>query len=353
MLRPPVATAQTPAPPAAEQPGGYTPAFDPLPGFPRPPDAPRTLYAPALAAPLYGCAPLPEKYFVQGDPLLDPPELPQPGWFIDVGVGVVKPHFTGIMGSNTVQIGNLPPDTVAGLPSASLDWTGAPQLQIGHRLPTGFGEFALSFRGLGTQGTGSIPAADGLAVLRSRLDFSQIGADYLSREYSLLPEWDMKWHLGVRLVYLYFDSRADEPFDLAAAGSGVFEQRTTNSYWGIGPNAGLELARRVDGTGLSFVGRVDCATVLGRIRQGFFETSTTTGPGGQFLSGETRISGSQDVPLVNVQVGLSWNPPIRPCTQLFLGYNYEHWWNIGKVSNFGTAGELTDQGLLLRLAINF
>jgi hypothetical protein len=299
---------------------------------------------------LYGCAPLPEKYFIR-DRLLDPPEIPQPGWFIDAGVGVVVPHFkSGLI--NTVQIGALSPDTVA-LPSAPLDWTGVPQLQFGYRLPDGFGEFALGFRGLGTQGTGSFAAADGLAVLHSRLDFSQIGVDYFSREYALLPKWDMKWHAGLKLVYLYWDSRTDEPFSLAAAGSEVFDQRTTNSYWGIGPNAGLELARRMEGTGLSFASRVDCATALGRIRQGFFEQSTTVGPNGLFLAGETRNSGSQQVPILNLQVGVSWQPPVRPNAQFFVGYNYEYWWNIGKLSNDGTSGQLSVQGVLLRLAVNF
>ena len=64
--------------------------YNPLPGLPRPPDQPRSLLAPATA-PLYEPAALPGPYF-ERDPLLDPPELPPPGWFADVDVLAAKAH---------------------------------------------------------------------------------------------------------------------------------------------------------------------------------------------------------------------------------------------------------------------
>ena len=87
------------------------------------------------------------------------------------------------------------------LPAAGLDWTVAPRLEVGYRLPSAFGDVRrLSYRFLATDGNGSTSGLDGTASLHSRLDFNQIDLDYLSREFSLAPHWDMKWHFGLRLA---------------------------------------------------------------------------------------------------------------------------------------------------------
>jgi hypothetical protein len=304
------------------------------------------------ASPLYACDPLPGPYF-ERDGLLDPPQLPPPGWFAGVEFELVKAHVKNrLMGM--VQIGTNAPDTVQ-LESASLDWTVAPRFEVGYRLPSGFGEFALAYRFFSSQGTSVFPAVDAPADVQSRLAVSMVDLDYVSREYSLWSRWDMKWRAGLRIVSIYFDSRADEPFDLAAAGSGVFEQRTSNSFVGFGPHVGLELARRFEQSGLALVGRIDGGGQLGRIRHGFFEVSTTAGPDGQLLTGETRLSGSQDVPVLSWQLGLSWQPP-GPRYQdvhFFLGYHYEYWWNVGRLSSTTSRGEMSDQGIFMWAEFNF
>ena len=342
----PRATAQAPAMLPLSQAAAPTtttaPQFDPLPGFPHPPEVPRSLLAPAPLTPPYGCANLPEPYFVH-DPLLDPPDFPQPGWLFSAEVGLVGPH---IYATGTLAAG-LPNGDVVNLPVAGFDWTAAPRLLAGYRLPSGFGEFALAYRGLSTDGNGSAPGLDTTAALRSRLDFNEVDFDYLSREFSLMPHWDMKWHAGLRYLYLYFDSRADEPFPAAAAGSGIFEQRFSNSYWGVGPDAGLELARHMEGSGLSFVGRLDAGGVLGRIRQGFFDR--TVG----LVDTEARFSGSQEVPMLSVETGVSWKPAQLPQAELFVGYDVEYWWHVGSLNSLGTAANMSMQGVLVRLAINY
>ena len=343
------AEAQTPTLHLDPMPGASTTVYDPLPGFPRPPDVPPSLLQPASAT-QYGCADLPEPYFVP-DPLLDRPGCASPGWFLNAEVGFAGPHIIGVQTNAGTPVGNVP--DVLFVPAAGLDWTVSPRLQFGYRLPSAFGEFALSYRFLATDGNGSTNGFDGPAALRTRLDYNVIDVDYLSREFSLAPHWDMKWHIGLRLAELYYDSRADEALALAAAGSTIFEQRFSNSFWGIGPHAGLELQRAVEGTGLSFVGRIDAATLLGRIRQGFYEQSTTLAPNGQFTTFEDRYSGSQDVPILSVQAGVSWRPTAFPQAQLFFGYDFEYWWNVGKLSNIGTAAALSDQEILLRLAFNY
>ena len=37
----------------------------------------------------------------------------------------------------------------------------------------------------------------------------------------------------------------------------------------------------------------------------------------------------------------------------FLGYQFEYWWNVGRLSTSFARGELEDQGVVLRAEFNF
>lgn len=343
------ARAQAPALPAVPVPvpPRESAAPDVLPLLP----APGRVLPAAPPTPTFAPAPLPGPYF-ERDPLLDRPPLPQPGWFADVDLGVVIPHVKNHLTGQVQVPGTGSPDTVM-LGSAPLDWTVFPRIEAGYRLPSGFGAFSLSYRFLAADGTGTARGMDGPAVLKSRLGLNEVGLDYTSAETSLWPHWDMKWSVGVRLLYVFFDSRADESPDLAAAGSTIFEQRESNWYAGFGPHVGLELDRQIDGTGLSFVVRGDGAIYLGRLRQGFFEQSTALGPNGVPLGGEMTTPVSQAVPALGVFVGLRWQPPRWQGANLYLGYQYEHWWDVGKNNSTLSSGELNVQGIFLRAEWNF
>jgi cobalt-zinc-cadmium efflux system outer membrane protein len=318
-----------------------------------PDDTPVTLPAPTvlpptMATPTFAPAAVPGPY-CEVDPLLDRPPLPPPGWFADIDLGAVIPHVKNHM-SGPVQLGiaaGLPeitsprPDIVA-LPNAALDWTAFPRFEAGYRLPSGFGAFSLSYRFLDTQGNSNTVGLDGPAFLHSRLSLNELQCEYTSDETSLWPNWDMKWAVGVRTIWMFFDSRADEPPALAAGGSTVFEQRESNWYWGIGPNVGLELDRQVGCTGLAFVLRGDFSIYLGRLRQRFAEASTTG------LFGETSEGVEQGVPTFGTFVGFRWQPPQWPEAILYLGYQYEHWWDIARNNQTTSTGELNVQGIFVR-----
>jgi hypothetical protein len=338
------------APGSAQTPTPAEP--DPLPGLPRPPDQPASLLLPA-PPPGPQAPPLPGPYF-QADPRLDPPALPPPGWFTEVEAGIlgphVKNHLNGIVQLPGQAKGAMP-DRVH-VPGADLNWTVAPRLGLGYRLPSGFGEFVLDFRPLASDGTGSLPVSGGAVALKSRLDLNEIDLDYASREFSLWPDWDMKWRFGLRLDYVYFDALAAGPAGAAGGGSTVFAARDTDSYVGLGPHWGLKLGRRLGCTGLSLVGQVDSALNLGRIRQGFFEQGTAVNGGP--VAGESHVSSSQAVPMLNAQVGLGWQSAGYQELRFFLGYQYESWWNVGRLSvTPNSRGELSDQGVLLEAEFTF
>ena len=286
-----------------------------------------------------------QRPYFQEDPLLDPPWLPRPGWFVEAEVDPSTAHVKNHL-TNTVQVGaSTPTVQTAGTP---LDWTVSPRFDLGYRLPSGFGEFVFGYRFLATTGTGIGAGPDGPATIKSRLDMQVADLDYASREFSLWPYCDMKWRTGLRLASVFFDSRVDETPGEAAGGSGILESRTSNTYTGVGPHAGVELGHRLGFSGLSLVGGGDAATLLGRIRQGFFEDTTTLG------DGQTRVSGSQAVPIVNACLGFEWQPPAWHDAHFFAGYQYEYWWNVGRLSSTSNSrGELSDQGIVLRAEFNF
>ena len=134
----------------------------------------------------------------------------------------------------------------------------------------------------------------------------------------------------------------------AVGGGGTtFAARDTDHHVGFGPHSGLTLGRRLDGTGLSLVGQVDGALELGRIRQGFFEEGTAVG--GRPVAGQSHVSSSQAVPMLNAQLGVGWQPQGYQNLRFFAGHQYEYWWNGGRLSIApNSRGELSDQGVVLQ-----
>ena len=242
---------------------------------------------------------------------------------------------------------------------APLDWTVSPYLFLGYRLPSGFGDFAVAYRYLATVGSmGVRGAANGPAILSSRLAFNMIDLDYSSHELNFGHGWDMKPTLGLRILTLFFDSQSDQPFALAAAGNGTFQKRETNNLVGLGPHAALELSRHLGNSGWALWLRTDFTDAFDWINDGAFTRSTTLGPAGRPLASQTYVFGHEDTPILNVQVGVTWKPSRYSGTRLFLGYQYEHFWALQAINTFsnGTTaslGQLTDQGVVMQATFNY
>jgi len=352
--------------PAADLAGSTEP--NPLPGLPRPPDQPGSLLRPAPAGPVYGCPELEGRYF-ERDPWLDPADVSHPGWLFDVELDIVGSSVVEHLGQTdppdqvTVAVpGTVHASDVVIVPMAAPNWTASPRFEVGYRLPSGFGEVALAYRFLVAEGTGltadPIAAPDATATLQSHLNMQIGDLDYASRETSLGMNWGVKWRLGLRYADVFFDSQADEPLAAATAGSGIFERSISNNFWGIGPHAGLELNRRRNSCGLGWVARLDSALLFGEVEQRFAEISTSHGPGGLLLSGETHLVNGQQVPMLSGLLGLDWRPPRYPNVDLLLGYTAEYWWNVGRLSdpdlyNGQSGGEVGSHGVLLRLEYNY
>ncbi len=321
-----------------------SPLPDPLPDLPQPLDAPRSLYIPP--APPGPAAPVPERRYFEQDPLLDPPDMPQAGWFADAEIDPEHAHFKNRL-METVPIGTAPPTTVhpAG---ADLNWTVSPRLEVGYRLPSGFGEFSLGFRSLNSSGSQQVVNTDGPASANSSIELYQFDFDYASREYSLWPCWKMKWFIGGRVAWTYYDASNAESAATAAAGSGLINQKATNYFNGFGPHAGFELSRHIKDTGWSVTMKVDGAGMIGWLGQSFFATDTTG------ATAQVRDTAIQDIPMLHGEIGLSWESCWRSYrTHVFVGYEYEYWWDVGGVDAARSQGDMSNQGLVLRAGFNY
>ena len=249
--------------------------------------------------------------------------------------------------------------TIVDLPAAPLDWTASPRVFAGYRLPSGFGEFMVSYRNLGTVGSGLTPGGSGPVKLSSRLSFNVIDLDYNSREISCWPNWDMKWTLGLRSVFLFFDSTGTQPYGQAPTG-GVFAAREYNNLYGLGPHAALQMSRRLGDTGWSLYFRTDFAGTFDWVTNDWTTASTTLGPNGRPLVGTTRVFGHQAMPMINGRAGLNWQPAPTSGTRLFVGYQYEVFWDLNRVPQSngtpnvpGSLGQYWSQGVVLQATFNY
>jgi hypothetical protein len=295
-----------------------------------------------------------ERPYFQRDPLLDPPNYPVPGWFGLVDLGILKPHLKNqLVGSVGFADGTT---AAVGLPAATLDWTVSPRFEVGYRLPSGFGGISLAYRFIVSEGTNAILGADGPATLKSRLDVNVADLDWSSAEFTAYNLWDMTVRFGLRYMYVYFDSQATEGLAEAAAGTGVFNSRTTNSYAALGPHAAVQLTRWLGG-GWAVVGKFDGCIPFGRIRQGFYASTTALGAGGLPQTANDIESGSQSAPTIYTSLGLSWQPAGYANVHFYGGYVFEYWWNVGRHNPSATPpasfGDFFDQGIVLQAAINF
>jgi hypothetical protein len=271
---------------------------------------------------------------LRGDPLLDPPWAPGP--FVGVEFDLLAPHIKNHI-SGPVAITGFIPDTVQ-LPTATLDWVSVPRFDVGYRFAQGCGEAVLSYRYLMSYGKDLVDGFDlnGLpGYLRSRLDAHVIDLDYGGRPIPLGGCWDVQWHVGARLMTVFFDSQAV---------ASMVEQRMSNEYIGAGPHAALDLRRELPRRGMALFGRIEGAALWGQIHQNFEEVGFLGGPP---VGGATLLEGSQAVPMLNVRAGVEYAWPLF-CGRLrvALGYEWERWWHVGRLGD--SEAELTVQGIFFQ-----
>jgi hypothetical protein len=287
--------------------------------------------------------------FSKRDPLLDRPDAPQPGWYADVQTSILALHLRNQL-NNPVQntlTGNM--DTVA-FAGNRLDPTVSPRFEVGYRLPNGWGSLQLGYRFLVSQG-GTLHLFNQMpATVQGGFDYNMIDLTYVSREFSLGPLWEMRWGVGLRSLFLYFDANLAVLNPASDPGT-VLGQRETNHDKAIGAWAFLDLSRRVSSIpGLAFFGRMEGTDMLSRIKQTAAET-VANGAGVEPLVFDTRFDNSVGLNILAGVAGLSYTVPQWNYSRFMAGYQYETYFQIGRIQN--SRAQLDVQGLFLRAEFNF
>jgi hypothetical protein len=334
---------------------------------------------PMLAPPPPFVLPPPPNYSAPAEgplnsPLLDPPDFEPPGWFFNVESSLLWTHFQNLLTGGTVTLAQtsgvstassigLPPGAgmpitgdLVRMPSNQFNPTVSPRFELGYRLPDGWGELRLGYRFLDSTASDTIVIPQlGSAARNARLSLQFMDLDYATREFALLPGWEMRTAVGLRGATAFFDSQAaflqpttvqEIPFGLAPFTR--LSQYEALNNWFIGAHAVVEVGRKLGATGFAFFGRAEGSGLFGRSTQTFSETFLEA-PG----STSTRTGGNLGSPILAGQVGLSYDVPQWHHSRFLIGYQYEAWWQFGRGNNDLSFGTLTDQGLFLRAEFNF
>jgi hypothetical protein len=297
--------------------------------------------APALLPPPGDPGPVPVPVPVQELPYACPPPVAKPGLFGSVEFGLIFPHVTNGLAAPVVVRPFGVADLVS-LPAVGLDVTTAPQVTLGYRLRDDLGAILLTYRNLSSEGRDLFRDFDfaGDGVVFSRLDINTVGLAYSTNEHPLGALWGMRWEVGAKLSSIYFDSQGQ---------GAVIGQRVSDHFIGAGPAVALDLTRELPPSGLAFYSRAEFADLLGQVKQRYAESVGDPARPDGFGSFDQR--GSQAVPILALQAGLSWLSHPDGRYRLTAGYSFEHYWAAGKL---GTShGDVMGQGLFLRGEFNY
>jgi hypothetical protein len=265
--------------------------------------------------------------------------------FFTAEISVLQPALKNRIGNDTP----LPVGGLIRVPSVSLDTTVSPMFEVGYRLPDSCGQFSVGYRFFASEGNGSRDVNGVTVPIRTRADLNVIDLDYGTAPFEVAPLWDLSWRLGARIADVFFDSRAGTP---------GAQQQASNDFFGGGAHGRLDVERRiVPIPGLALFGRLDGAVVIGQIQQRF--SAQATQPDGTLVSSSLTAHRAQAVPMLGVELGLSYVPPICRNLKFTTGYQFEQIWYLGQLgenadgSQPSSRGELWTHGWFLRGQVDF
>jgi Legionella pneumophila major outer membrane protein precursor len=315
-------------------------------GPPNPPESPAPM--PRTAA--YILPPVNQPSAIEPivNPILDDSPVGPPGFFTNLELFFLRPHLNShLVGTTTPSPTQA--DTVDLTTAGSLGSVLSPRVEVGYRLPEQLGEFSVQYQleagdrtSVPTDGSGGISQKD-------RLNLNVIDLDWGSRNpFALGQGWDIRFNVGIRLESIYYDTQ--QIFGGPALNpAGLLDQRAVNHFFGVGPEAGVDVSRELFFPGLALVGRLSGADAFGNLDQTYSETtSSSAGP----LFGRNAVHFQASSPTLKLEVGLGYSPPDWNHCRFLLGYVWEEYWQIGRFLT-DTSGDLLNRGLFFRAEFNF
>jgi hypothetical protein len=263
--------------------------------------------------------------------------------FLNVELELAFPHLGSQLSSPPVTLGNSGPVKTVFLRNAHLDTTVSPLFEIGgFRFGPGYGDIALSYRFLATDGKDFIPALDpsGAGEIRSRLNLQVFDLDYKGNPCALGWDTFLSWQVGGRFQVVFFDTQAQTATS--------FEQ-ARNYFFGGGAHTGFTVTRPLPGR-WGLYSHFD-AGFLGAYNTAQNFVASTVDPQNGFLFGSASQQQSQFAPSLSVQAGFSWTPTRLPSSRLRGGYQFDQWYNLGRVDD--SRGDLSAHGVFVNWEWSF
>lgn len=265
----------------------------------------------------------------------------QTTFFFDKEIDIMKPHLKAALTGPAIFPGGG--QTTVQPPTASLNWTGAARVEVGWFLPPSLGYFAFTYRGFADDGRQTVTALDGIPyALRSRLDLNQIAFDYGTAPYSFAPRYFVSGRIGMAAANVFFDN---------VAVSSPQTQDASNDFYGAGPHVRLDMWREFNLLpGLALFAQPDLMVLVGRVQQHYRESNTFAG---STVAGSYFLRRTQTVPVFTLRTGLSYTPPQWPRLRFMVGYEFEDWWDVGRVPDMPSRGQFYSNGVFLRAVATY
>lgn len=330
----PALFAQYPPPVGLGAPQFGTEALPSIPPVPTIPPSPNQLVPPPA--------------FANGLPVpawLEP--KPRPAWnslgpdgaiWVEGSTGIVAPKV-GQKLQGEVVLGAVPVTVI--VPQAKLNWAGTPGITLGYHIPENGGAFLFRYQLLASDGTDPFVVNGVATSVTSRLNTNIIDLGYMTNNLIQAPRYDLRAGFGARYNGVYFDS--------VAGGADGFFRKAANFYSGAGPTARVDLMRQIAFIpGLSLSGSMEAGVLIGNMDQTFAAGQTM---GGVLYNGQSELNRSVTTYDLKVNAGLAYRPPAAEFFQVFAGYTFEEFFNVGGISP--SSANLIYQGALLSFRFDY
>src|SRR5262249_16374364 len=133
----------------------------------------------------------------------------------------------------------------------------------------------------------------------------------------------------------------------------VLRQLEIDSVWAYGFHGVFDLSRKTPIPGLAVFARIEGSGLIGRLNQAFTERLTPATDGSIPAFAQVRFNRTISLPTLSPQVGLSYTLPEWNHSRVLLGWEYEVFWDVGRIADTLGRAQLETQGVFIRAEFNF
>lgn len=274
---------------------------------------------------------------------------PKEGFYYSQDILIVRPNFQGTLQVNLTQLpwnaiplGKNVPNANFVFPEVALEWVATPTFDFGYILPGGQGEFAFNYQFLVAQGSGTGTFLNLPSSVESRIAQNEIDLLYRSPFKQFGPQVSLKYEIGVKLGFFYYDTTANPMLGGRIVGVG----HASNYFFGGGPRFRYDGEYALTGNRSWVLWHgAEISTVMGQINQSF----SNSVPGYPFTVNSGKSTNT--VPIMKLQTGVQWTPAVLDKVFIRAGLEWDEYWRLGQLGQ--SSGKLENFGIYLQGRYDF